>query len=221
MARGSDLGWWGRHPYAYVAITNGLLLLCIVLAVIAGPGAAIIPGFFGLLFVIAAAYSWHWLLKGRHQSKAKNDRLRWKIDKVLLRIGWVVLTAVFLCLAGTSIIGIYGSWRLDRYGVTTEATVADIDGSTITVSFRTGDGLREGDLRTERGDGSRLHVGDPVQILHDPDPGYREVVLAERSPYAGWPFAIGIGAIVAGYFVVVPAGRRVINSQASRHWRKA
>ncbi|MGW5560611.1 hypothetical protein ACWER9_25735 [Micromonospora sp. NPDC003944] len=105
MVRGSDLGWWGKHPYVYMMFTTTAAVACwttVLVATFAVPeaaiGTALCGALFGVLMTVAAVYAWHWLLRGRHRDRRANDRTRWQWDMALLRAGWVFLWLIFLGL---------------------------------------------------------------------------------------------------------------------------
>ena len=226
MARRSDLGWWGEHPYVYMMFTTTAAVACwttVLVAALAVPEAAIGLGscgaLFGVLMTIAAVYAWHWLLRGRHRDRRANDRMRWKWDLALLRAGWVFLWLIFLGLLVGTAVSFHSGWRFDRHGVTAEAVVTKVDGSFVTVAVAGRDGDRLGVLQTGRGD-PRLAAGDQIQVVYDPEPGANDVILADRWPY-DQAIALAVGTVVAGVFVLVPSARRRLTDSALAHWRSS
>lgn len=226
MVRGSDLGWWGKHPYVYMMSTTTAAVACwttVLVAAFAVPEAAI--GFvscgalFGVLMTIAAVYAWHWLLRGRHRDRRANDRMRWNWDMALLRASSVFLWLLFLGLLAGTAVSFYDGWRFDQYGVTAEAVVTKVDGSFVTVAVAARDGDRLGVLETVRGD-PHLAAGDRIQIVYDPEPGANDVIFADGWPY-GQVIPLAIGTVVAGAFVLVPSARRRLTDSALKHWRSS
>ncbi|MFK3984251.1 hypothetical protein ACI2K4_28250 [Micromonospora sp. NPDC050397] len=226
MARRSDLGWWGKHPYVYVVFMTTAAVACwttVLVAALAVPEAAIGLGacvaLFGVLMTIGAAYAWHWLLRGRHRGRRANDRTRWKWDMALLRAGWAFLWLLFLWLLVGTAVSFYSAWRFDQYGVTAEAVVTKVDGSFVTVAVALRDGARLGVLETGRGD-PQLAAGDRIQVVYDPVPGANDVIFAD-----GWPYEqvslLAVGTVVAGAFVLVPSARRRFTDSALGHWRSS
>lgn len=176
-------------------------------------------GLFAALMSFAAVYAWHWWFVGRHRDKSANDRLRWRIDRALLQIGFGVLGFLLFLLVVGAALGMYDSWRLDRYGVTGTATVERIEqhrrSDSIVVTVQAGDGVRRIEVE---GDGDEVAIGDSVAIVYDPDPDHNEGVLAGRSPYNRWPIFMLVGAAVLGFFVLTRTGRATIMMRGLRHW---
>ncbi|MFC3499524.1 hypothetical protein ACFOOK_00725 [Micromonospora krabiensis] len=226
MARRSDLGWWGRHPYFYTIFMTTAALACwttLVVAVLTVPEAAVgvgsCAGLFGVLMTIGAVYAWHWLLIGRHRDRRANDRMRWKWDMALLKAGRVVLWVFFLGLLLVTAVSFYSGWRLDRYGIAAEGVVTKVDGSSVTLTVTGRDGDRLGLLQASSDD-PPLTAGDRVQVVYDPATGVDDVIRADESPYEV-VIPLAVGTAVAGVFVLVPAARRRFTERALEHWRSS
>ncbi|MFI7604387.1 hypothetical protein ACIBTV_04615 [Micromonospora sp. NPDC049366] len=224
MARRSDLGWWGRHPYFYTIFMTTAAVACwttLVVAVLTVPEAAVgvgsCAGLFGVLMTIAAVYAWHWLLRGRHRDRRANERMRWKWDQALLKAGWVVLWVFFLGLLLVTAVSFYSGWRFDRYGITAEGVVTKVDGSSVTLTVAARDGDRLGLLQAA-GDDPPLTVGDRLQVVYDPATGFNDVIFADESPYEV-VIPLAVGTAVAGLFVLLPGARRRFVDSALEHWR--
>jgi hypothetical protein len=95
-------------------------------------------------------------------------------------VGWAVLLWVVaaICLVGTLLFGglaAYGFWidnHLDNNGVTTSATVTDVDGSTVTVEFTTED-YHQTSADFIWWPDEYPAVDDQIEITYDPDdPSY-------------------------------------------------
>jgi uncharacterized protein DUF3592 len=123
-------------------------------------------------------------------------------------VWWAVVLwgVAAICLAGTLLFGVLaatGFWldnRLDNHGVTTSATVTEVDGSTVTVEFTTEDNYRATADFTWWPD-EYPAIDDQIQITYDPDdPSYVTQAGSDEDQLMATGFAVAaLGALsVAG-----------------------
>jgi hypothetical protein len=217
--------WWKRRPILFLALSTvgGIVATAAAAACFAAgwTNLGIYVSGFALLGWIWAAYAWHWrLVAGSARSprewrpappgawqpdesayETAEDRRRAQWDRGSLWVAAAVAGLLMLLgLCGTPLLAAE-AWRLDRYGVTTPATVERVEHhrshDSLTVSVPTSGGTRH--IRVESGRRDFV-VGDEIRIVYDPDPAYTTGVLAGSSPYLGYP--LGSLALAVAFGVV-------------------
>ncbi|WP_433199757.1 hypothetical protein ACQP00_27555 [Dactylosporangium sp. CS-047395] len=201
---GTDLGWWGRHPYFYVTFTTSIALVywvALLLTALAAPSAllavALCPGVVGVPMTFASVFAWHHLLVDRH----RDERQRWNWDRPVVGVVRVLLWVGFAVMLAVTVTAGWDAWRFDHHGRIAEAVVTRVETNAIFLTVAD----REAELYRGRGDPWPA-PGERLQVLHIP--GTADVEFAGRWPYRDTLPAVLLTAVLGAFAIAPNPGKR-------------